>query len=58
MTALQKVIHIGMRFHLVLHRNLHSGEVDCKVVKENQIIVLTGYLNERILQRRESVSSR
>lgn len=47
---MQKVMHNSTGFSLVLHIGLHRAGVNRKVVKGNQIIVLTEIAYGRILQ--------
>jgi hypothetical protein len=41
MTGIKKVMNSGLRIIRVLHSDLHREEENRKVVKGNQIIVLT-----------------
>jgi len=50
MTGMKKVIHSRDQSVLVLHNGLHREEGNRKVVKGNQIIVLTELQDGRILQ--------
>ena len=52
MTGMKKVIHSGMQFACVFHSGLHRDGGNRKVVKGNQIIVLTELQDGRIFQER------
>jgi ribonuclease HI len=50
MTAMQNLMHRQLEFFQVLHRRMHSGRTLRKMLKGNQIIVLTAKKVERIVQ--------
>jgi ribonuclease HI len=50
MTAMQNLMHRQLEFFQVLHRRMHSGHAVRKMLKGNQIIVLTAKKVERIVQ--------
>jgi ribonuclease HI len=54
MTGMKKVIHSRVQFACVFHSDLHRNEGSRKVVKGNQIIVLTELQDGRIFQERKS----
>jgi|MicForSoiPHH12_O_1018301.scaffolds.fasta_scaffold15125_1 hypothetical protein len=54
MTAWQEVIHRGIQLGLILHIRLHNAGACPKVMKGNQIIVLTVDRDGRIVEEEES----
>jgi ribonuclease HI len=50
MTAMQNLMHRWLEFFQVLHRRMHSGDTLRKMLKGNQIIVLTTEKVGRIVQ--------
>jgi len=53
MTAILKVMHRAYEFFRVLHSKMHSEAANRKVMKENQIIVLTAERVRRIVQMKD-----
>ena len=51
--AILKVIHSTFELFRVLHNKMHSDVANCKLMKGNQIIVLTAERDRRIVQMKE-----
>lgn len=56
MVVMQNLSSARFQSVLLLHRNIHSLDDNCKSLKGNQIIVLTGELDGGILQIAESTA--